>query len=160
MKLADTSIRRPVFAVMLIGALVVLGVVSIPRLGIDLWPRVEFPMVVVTTVLEGAAPETVEREVSQVLEESINTIEGISSLRSTSSDSLSLIFVEFELEYDIQEKAQEVRDKVAAVRGELPRDVETPVVERVDPDSAADPGGDARRARSRSARSASSPTSA
>jgi HAE1 family hydrophobic/amphiphilic exporter-1 len=135
MKLADTSINRPVFAVMLIGALVVLGAVSIPRLGIDLWPRVEFPMVVVTTVLEGAAPETVEREISQVLEESINTIEGINSLRSTSTDSLSIIYVEFELEYEIQEKAQEVRDKVAAVRGELPRDAEPPVVERVDPDA-------------------------
>ena len=135
MKIADTSIQRPVFAVMLISALVVLGAVSIPRLGIDLWPRVEFPMVVVSTVLEGAAPETVEREISQVLEESINTTEGISSLRSISSDSISIIYVEFDLEYDIQEKAQEVRDKVAAVRGELPRDVETPVVERVDPDS-------------------------
>ena len=135
MKLADTSIRRPVFAVMLVGALVVLGAVSIPRLGIDLWPRVEFPMVVVTTTLEGAAPETVERELSEVLEESINTIEGISSLRSISSDSLSIIFVEFELDYEIQEKAQEVREKVASVRGELPRDAEMPVVERVDPDS-------------------------
>ena len=135
MKLADTSIRRPVFAVMLVGALVVLGVVSIPRLGIDLWPRVEFPMVVVTTVLDGAAPETVERAVTQVLEESINTIEGIGSLRSTSSDSLSIIYVEFELEYEIQEKAQEVRDKVASARGDLPRDAEIPVVERMDPDS-------------------------
>jgi len=134
-KLADTSIRRPVFAVMLVGALVALGAVSIPRLGIDLWPRVEFPLVVVTTKLEGAAPETVEREISEVLEESINTIEGISSLRSISSDSLSIIFVEFELDYEIQEKAQEVREKVAVVRGELPRDAEMPVVERVDPDS-------------------------
>ena len=68
MRLADTAIRRPVFAVMLVGALVVLGLVSIPRLGIDLWPRVEFPLVVVTSVLQGAAPETVEREVTQVLE--------------------------------------------------------------------------------------------
>ncbi len=135
MKLADTSIRRPVFAVMLVGSLVVLGIVSIPRLGIDLWPRVEFPMVVVSTTLAGAAPGTVEREVSQVLEESINTIEGIGSLRSISSDSLSIIFVEFDLEYEIQEKAQEVREKVASVRGELPRDAEMPVVERVDPDS-------------------------
>ena len=135
MRLSDTSIRRPVFAVMLIGALAVLGLVSIPRLGIDLWPRVEFPMVVVRTVLEGAAPETVEREVSQVLEESINTIEGISSLRSASSDSLSIIYAEFELEYDIQDKALEVREKVGSVRGELPRDAESPVVERVDPDS-------------------------
>ena len=135
MKLADTSIRRPVFAVMLIGGLVVFGVISIPRLGLDLFPRVEFPLVTVTTVLEGAAPETVEREVSQPLEESINTIEGIRTLRSASSDSLSLLFIEFELEYDIQEKAQEVRDKVAAARGELPRDIEPPVVDRVDPDA-------------------------
>jgi hydrophobic/amphiphilic exporter-1 (mainly G- bacteria), HAE1 family len=134
-RLADTCIRRPVFAVMLIGGLVVLGLISIPRLGIALFPRVEFPIVTVTTVLEGAAPDTIEREVSQVLEESVNTIEGIRTIRSWSSDSLSLLFVEFQLEYDVQEKSQEVRDKVAAVRGDLPRDIEPPVVDRVDPDS-------------------------
>ena len=123
------------------------ALVSIPRLGVDLFPRVEFPIVTVTTVLEGAAPETVEREVSQVLEESINTIEGIRTLcAAQSSDSLSLLFVEFELDYDIQEKAQEVRDKVAAVRGDLPRDIEPPVVDRVDPGRGADPRRDARRA--------------
>jgi HAE1 family hydrophobic/amphiphilic exporter-1 len=135
-RLADVSIRRPVFAVMLVGSLVVLGVVSIQRLGVDLFPRVEFPMVTVSTVLEGASPETVEREVSQVLEESINTIEGVRTLSSQSTDSLSLVFVEFELEYDIREKIQEVRDKVAAVRGELPRDIDPPVVDRIDPDAA------------------------
>ncbi len=135
MRIADVSIRRPVFAVMLIGGLVVLGGVSIPRLGIDLWPRVEFPLVTVITELRGAAPDTMEREVTEVLEETINTIEGIRSLRSNSSDSLSLIFVEFELEYDIRDKAQEVREKVAAVRSELPNDVEPPVVDRVDPDA-------------------------
>ncbi len=135
MKLADVSIRRPVFAVMLIGGLVVLGLVAIPRLGVDLWPRVEFPIVTVQTILPGAAPETMEREVTEILEESINTIEGIRSLRSDSSDSLSLLFVEFELEYDVQEKAQQVREKVAAVRAELPDDVEEPVVDRVDPDA-------------------------
>jgi len=134
-KIADVSIRRPVFAVMLIGGLVVLGLVSIPRLGIDLYPRVEFPMVVVETLLPGAAPETVEQEVTEVLEEAVNTIEGIRELRSNSSDSLSLLFVEFELEYDVQEKAQQVRDKVAAVRGKLPADAEPPVVDRVDPDA-------------------------
>ncbi|MEN8182779.1 MAG: efflux RND transporter permease subunit [Myxococcota bacterium] len=135
MRLPDVCIRRPVFAVMLIGGLVVLGLVSIPRLGVDLFPRVEFPLVTVSTLLEGASPETMEREVSQIIEESVNTIEGIRNLRSASSDSLSLVFVEFELEYDVQAKAQEVRDKVAAVRGDLPRDVEPPVVERVDPDA-------------------------
>jgi len=134
--LADLSIRRPVFAAMLMGSLVVLGLVSIPRLGLDLFPRVEFPVVTVTTVLEGASPETMEREVSEVLEESINTIEGIRSLSTQSSESLSLAFVEFELEYDIREKLQQVRDKVAAVRAELPRDIEPSVVDRIDPDSA------------------------
>jgi HAE1 family hydrophobic/amphiphilic exporter-1 len=135
MKLPDTAIRRPVFAVMLIGGLVVFGAISAGRLGLDLFPRVEFPLVTVTTVLEGAAPETVEREVTQILEESINTIEGIRLLRSASSEALSLLFVEFELEYDVSEKAQEVRDKISAVRAELPRDIDPPVVGRVDPDS-------------------------
>jgi HAE1 family hydrophobic/amphiphilic exporter-1 len=134
-RIADVCIRRPVFAVMLILGLVGLGVVSISRLGIDLWPRVEFPIVTVVTELRGAAPETMEREVTEILEESINTIEGIRSLRSQSSDSLSIIYVEFELEYDIQEKAQQVREKVSGVLGELPDDVEPPVVDRVDPDA-------------------------
>jgi HAE1 family hydrophobic/amphiphilic exporter-1 len=135
MRLSDTAIRRPVFAVMLIGGLVLLGVISMGRLGLDLYPRVGFPVVIVTTVLEGAAPETVEREVTEVLEESVNTIEGIRSLRSASSDSLSLLFIEFELERDVSEKAQEVRDKISAVRAALPREVDPPVVDRVDPDA-------------------------
>jgi HAE1 family hydrophobic/amphiphilic exporter-1 len=134
-KLADTSIRRPVFAVMLVGALVVTGLVSIPRLATDLFPRVEFPMVTVTTLLEGASPETVERELTEVLEDSINTIEGIRTLRSASSESLSQIFVEFDLEYDVHQKAQEVRSKVFAARGELPPEAEPPVIDRVDPDA-------------------------
>jgi HAE1 family hydrophobic/amphiphilic exporter-1 len=134
-RLATLSIRRPVFAVMLIGGLVVLGLVSIPRLGVDLWPRIEFPLVTVQTVLQGAAPETVEREVTEVLEEAVNTIEGIRLLRSASSDSLSLLFIEFELEYDIQEKMQQVRERVAAVRAELPVDAEPSVIDRVDPDA-------------------------
>ncbi len=135
MRLPDTSIQRPVFAVMLIGGLVVLGLVAIPRLGIDLWPRVEFPLVTVETVLPGAAPETMEREVSQVIEEAVNTIEGVRELRSASSDSLSLLFIEFELEYEVQDKLQDVRDKVSSVRGELPDDIEPPVVGRIDPDA-------------------------
>ena len=76
MWLVDVSIRRPVFATMVIGALVVLGLVSFGRLGVDLFPRVEFPYVAVTTTLEGAAPGTIETEVSDVLEEQLNTISG------------------------------------------------------------------------------------
>jgi HAE1 family hydrophobic/amphiphilic exporter-1 len=121
---------------MLVGALVVFGLVSIPRLGVDLMPRVEFPMVTVLTVLEGASPETVEREVTQPLEQAVNTIEGIRTLRSTSSDSLSQLVIEFELNYDVHQKAQDVRDKVAGARGDLPTETEPPVIDRVDPDAA------------------------
>jgi len=134
-RIADASIKRPVFAVMVVGALVLLGIVSIPRLGVDLFPKVEFPMVTVTTVLEGAAPDTVEREISQPLEEAINTIDGIKNLRSSSSEGISQIFVQFELEEDVHQKAQDVRDKVAAARGEIPVAAEAPIVGRVDPDA-------------------------
>jgi len=135
MRIADASIKRPVFAVMVVGALVLLGVVSIPRLDVDLFPKVEFPMVTVTTVLTGAAPDTVEREVSQPLEEAINTTDGIKTLRSASSEGISQIFVQFELEEDVHQKAQDVRDKVATARGEIPLEAETPIVGRVDPDA-------------------------
>ena len=120
MRISDTSIRRPVFAVMLIGALVTLGLISLGRLGIDLFPRVEFPYVAVTTVLEGATPKTVETEVSDVIEEHVNTISGIKTLKSVSSEGLSQVFVQFELEEDVDVKTQDVRDKVALARRELP----------------------------------------
>jgi HAE1 family hydrophobic/amphiphilic exporter-1 len=111
--LADLSIRRPVFAVMLIGALVVLGMVSLPRIDRRLFPEAELPAVTVTTRLAGAAPETVEREISQPLEESINTIDGIETLYSTSSEGLSQVLVWFEIGADPFQKAQDVRDKVS-----------------------------------------------
>jgi HAE1 family hydrophobic/amphiphilic exporter-1 len=131
-KIADTSIRRPVFAVMVIGGLVAMGLISIPRVGVDLFPRVEFPMVTVTTVLRGAAPETVEREVTEIIEESVNTIEGVRALRSYSSESISRVMIEFELDEDAREKTNDVRDKVFAARAKLPDDTEPPVVERID----------------------------
>ncbi len=135
MPLADFCIRRPVFAVMLIAGLVGLGWVSMGRIGIDLFPRVEYPFAAVTTVLEGATPETVETEVTDVLEEKLNTISGIKTLRSTSSEGLSQIFLEFELGQDINVKAQEVRDKISVARADIPIEAENPVVEKVDPDS-------------------------
>jgi HAE1 family hydrophobic/amphiphilic exporter-1 len=136
MWIADGSIRRPVFAVMLVGSLVTLGWISLGRLGVDLFPRVEFPFVAVTTRLEGATPETVETEVTDVLEEHINSISGIKELRSVSSESLSQVFVEFELEENVDVKAQDVRDKVALARAELPLDAEPPIIAKIDPDAA------------------------
>lgn len=129
------SIRRPVFALMLNVGLVVLGLVSLSRLNVDLNPDVDFPFVTVTTMLEGASPETVETEVTDVLEEQINTIEGIRELNSVSAEGISQIFVEFETGYDVDVKAQHVREKIAPARAELPLDIEDPVVIQLDPDA-------------------------
>ncbi|MFQ5699816.1 MAG: efflux RND transporter permease subunit [Myxococcota bacterium] len=135
MNLSSVSIRRPVFALMLILGLVVLGAVSLSRLEVALNPDVEFPFVAVQTVLRGASPETVESDVTDILEEEINTTEGIRTLRSVSSLGLSQIMVEFELGYDVNVKAQQVREKVALARPRLPLDVEDPVVTQFDPDA-------------------------
>jgi len=121
---------------MLISALVALGTISIGRLGVDLFPRVEFPYMAVTTVLQGANPETIESEVTDVLEDHLNTISGIKEIRSISSEGLSQIFIQFELEENADNKADDVREKVARGISELPPDAEPPVVEKVDPDSA------------------------
>ena len=136
MRIADTSIRRPVFAVMVIGALVVLGWISLGRLGIDLFPNVEFPYVSVVTTLEGAAPDTIETEVTDLIEESVNTIAGIRQLRSVSSEGYSQVNIEFELGENVDLKAQDVRDKTTIALQDLPDDVDQPIVDKVDPDAA------------------------
>ena len=107
---------------MLVLGLVVLGLVSLSRLNLDLNPAVEFPFVSVSTQLYGASPETVERAVTDVLEEELNTLEGIRTLSSRSSAGLSMVFIEFGLEFDPARKAQQVRERVrAAVRGGVVR---------------------------------------
>lgn len=136
MWLADVSIRRPVFATMLIASLVVLGLVSFNRLGVDLFPKVEFPYVSVTTALPGASPGTVETEVTDIVEEQLNTIAGLRQMRSTSAEGVSIVNLEFELEEDADVKAQEVRDKMSRLGADLPADSESPVIEKVDPDAA------------------------
>ena len=136
MSLADVSIRRPVFATMLIISLVVLGLVSFGRLGVDLFPEVEFPYVSVTTTLPGASPGTIETEVTDIVEEQLNTIAGLRQMRSVSAEGVSIVNLEFELEQDADLMAQEVRDKISRLGAALPADAEPPVIEKVDPDAA------------------------
>jgi hydrophobic/amphiphilic exporter-1 (mainly G- bacteria), HAE1 family len=136
MQIADTSIRRPVFAVMLIGALVTLGWISLGRIGVDLFPKVEFPYVAVTTALPGASPDAIESEISDVIEEYVNRISGIKELRSVSSEGLSQVFIQFELEEEVDIKAQDVRDKVSLAQRDLPQEAEAPIIEKIDPASA------------------------
>jgi hydrophobic/amphiphilic exporter-1 (mainly G- bacteria), HAE1 family len=133
--LAALSVRRPVFASVLIIALTVIGAFSFTKLGLDRFPKVDFPTVVVTTRLPGAAPEEVETEITDKIEEAVNTISGIDELRSTSSEGVSMVIVAFLLEKDADVAAQEVRDRVNRVLPLLPRNIDQPTVEKFDPDS-------------------------
>ena len=134
-KLAEICIRRPVFATMLIMALLVMGLASYSRLGVDLFPKIEFPFVTVTTTLRGASPEEVETQVTKRIEEAVNTISGIDELRSVSAEGVSQVILTFVLEKNADVAAQEVRDKVSAVLRDLPRDVDPPVVEKISTDA-------------------------
>ena len=127
MWLVQLSLNRSVFAVMLIASLVGLGYISVGRLGVDLFPDVEFPYVNVTATLDGASPETMESEVTDILEEYINTIEGIEKLLSYSSEGRAQILVEFDLDSNAREKVQDVRDKVQLALAELPPDMDPPI---------------------------------
>lgn len=135
MWLADTSIKRPVFATMVILGIVLLGIVSYPRIGVDLFPKVEFPIVNISTTLRGASPEIMDIDVTDKIEEAVNTINGVKSITSTSTEGRSQVVVEFNLDRDIDVAVQDVREKISAVRGSLPQDIDEPVIEKVDPDA-------------------------
>ena len=134
-KLAEICIKRPVFAAMIILALVVVGAASYFRLGVDRFPSFDLPNVSVRTSLPGGAPEEVESEVSQKIEEAVNTVEGIQELRSVSAQGNSIVFATFNLDRDIDTAAQDVRDRVATVIRDLPRDVDPPIVNKFNNDS-------------------------
>jgi HAE1 family hydrophobic/amphiphilic exporter-1 len=134
--LAALSVKRPVFASVLILSLTVVGVFSFTRLGVDRFPKVDIPTVVVTTVQPGAAPEQIETEITDKIEEAVNTISGIDDLRSTSSEGVSQVIVGFTLEKDADVGTQEVRDKVNGVLPLLPRTIQQPRVDKFDPDAA------------------------
>jgi hydrophobic/amphiphilic exporter-1 (mainly G- bacteria), HAE1 family len=118
-KLAEICIRRPVFAAMIILALVVVGAASYGRLGVDRFPSVDLPTVSVRTALPGASTEEMENQVSQVIEEAVNTVEGVQELRSISSAGSSFVIATFDLDRDIDTAAQDVRDRVAAIVRQL-----------------------------------------
>ncbi len=134
--LAEISVKRPVFASVLILSLAVVGVFAYFRLGVDLFPKVDFPMITVTTRQSGAAPEEIETEITDKIERSVNTIAGIDELRSVSTEGVSQVFIVFKLEKNVDVAAQEVRDKVNQVLADLPQDIDQPVVDKVDPDAA------------------------
>jgi len=135
-KLAELCVHRPVFASVLTLLMIVIGWFSYFRLGVDRFPKVDFPTITVTTRLPGAAPEELETEVTDKIEEAINTISGIDELRSTTAEGVSQVFVTFVLEKDVNVAAEEVRSKVSGVLPQLPQEIEYPTVEKLDPDAA------------------------
>ncbi|HEY3572074.1 MAG TPA: efflux RND transporter permease subunit [Thermoanaerobaculia bacterium] len=134
-KLADICIRRPVFAAMIILALVVVGAASYGRLGVDRFPSVDLPTVSIRTTLPGSSTEETESEISQVIEEAVNTVDGIDELRSISSGNTSFVIATFNLNRDIESAAQDIRDRIAGVVRKLPLDVQPPVVSKFNNDS-------------------------
>jgi len=135
MILTRISIKQPVFATMMMVGLAVLGLVSYRQLKVDQFPNVDFPIVAISTVYPGASPEVVERDVTKKIEEAVNTVQGIRHVDSTSQEGLSNIIVMFHVETSTQVASQDIRGKVATIRGELPREIEEPIVQRLDPNA-------------------------
>ncbi len=133
--LAEISVRRPVFASVLVLMFLVVGIFGYTKLQVDRFPKIDFPTVTVTTRLDGATPREIETEITDKIEESVNTVSGIDEVRSTSSEGVSLVLVTFLLEKDVNVAAQEVRDRVNQIVSELPDDANAPVIENLDPDA-------------------------
>ena len=132
MILSDLSIKRPIFATVMMLGLVALGFFSYKRLSVEMFPNVEMPVISIVTKYPGASPETVEREVSKRVEEAVNQIAGIKHVTSYSRESVSTVVAEFRLEERTNEVAQEARAKISAIRGQLPKEVEEPIIQKLD----------------------------
>ena len=134
MKLTQIAVDNPVFATMMMVALLVMGLFSYRQLGIDQFPNVDFPIVVVTTDYPGASPETVESEISRKIEESVNAIAGLKSLTSRSLEGKSIVIAEFELSVPSAVAMQDVREKVQMVRASFRPEIKEPLIQRFNPD--------------------------
>jgi len=132
MNLSAIAIKRPVFTVMVAVALLVLGVVGYKKLGTDLFPDVAFPVASVTIVYPGASPAEIETQISKPIEDAVVSLNGIDRVRTYSREGVSTTVVIFKLDVDIKEAAQLVRERVAQARFKLPRDIEEPVISRLD----------------------------
>lgn len=133
MNIANLSIRQPVLITMLVLGLVVVGLIGYAQLPVDLLPDITAPYMAVTTVFPGASPDEVQREISQPLEEALGSLNGVKNVTSTSSENVSQILIEFNLDYPVDRASADVREKVAAVVGTLPTGVDTPTIQRFDP---------------------------
>ncbi|HEY8378831.1 MAG TPA: efflux RND transporter permease subunit [Nannocystis sp.] len=132
MLLAEVSIRRSIFATMLIAALMVFGFFSLPRIGVELFPNVEFPVVSATVIYPGADPETMETKVADPIEEALQSLSGVKRMTSRNLEAVTQVVLEFELEVDANQALQDVRDKIAAIERNLPQGIDPPMVQKFD----------------------------
>ncbi len=132
MSIFELSIRRPVFISTIIIALVVFGIVSFPKIGLDMFPGVEPPVATVLTIYPGAGPETVEKEVTKKIEDALSELSGIDQLKSISVENVSQVIVMFDFKVNADQAVQDIRDKVSRAAALLPKDAETPTVEKLD----------------------------
>ncbi|MGB2578500.1 HAE1 family hydrophobic/amphiphilic exporter-1 [Elusimicrobium simillimum] len=130
--MAEVFIKRPVTTIMISLALLVLGFMGFKNMGIDMYPNVEMPYVLVQTTLAGSSPEEIETSITKIIEEAVNTISGIEAIESYSMEGLSMVLIEFELEKNADVASQEVRDKVNQVQADLPDGVDVPVILKLD----------------------------
>lgn len=135
MSIWDICIRRPIFTAMLVSAPVILGLVSYFRIGVDLFPNVDLPVVTVTTTLRGASVEEMETGVTKPIEEIVNTVSGIDELRSTTKEGFSQVVIQFVLEKSGAVAAQEVDGKVRTILSQLPTGTDAPIIDRFDIDA-------------------------
>jgi multidrug efflux pump len=132
MKLSNLSIRRPIFATVMSLVIILFGIVSYTRLPVREYPDIDPPVVSIQTTYRGASPSVVETEITDVLEEQLSTLEGVKTLTSSSKEQGSVITIEFELGRNVDEAANDVRDRVSRVRGSLPREADEPIIQKVD----------------------------
>ena len=133
MNLPKLAIERPVFMSCVVIMILVLGVMAYNSLGVDLFPDVSFPFVFVTTPYQGASPEEIETQISKPLEEEFSSIQGVKKVTSSNQEGFSVVIVQFNLEVDAKDAEQQVRDHLSFVRPTLPKDIDEPVVRRLDP---------------------------
>lgn len=133
MNLPKLAIERPAFITCVAILIIILGIMAYRSLGVDLFPDVSFPVVSVTTNYKGAAPEEIETQISKPMEEQFSTIQGVKQINSINQEGFSVVTIQFTLETDSKEAEQRVRDRLSLVRPKLPKDVEEPVIQRLDP---------------------------
>lgn len=130
MTLSDLSIKRPVLMTMVVFTFVVIGLFSFSRLGIDLFPKIDFPFISVVTVYPGAGPEEIETLLNKPIEEEASSVSGVKNVYSTAQEGVSIVFVELQLGEDVDIAAIDVKDKIDAIRRNLPDDIESPVIQK------------------------------